>query len=295
VRALREIRTRIARAKVKWPSGLTASSVADMVARHPVFPIAMKQTLSLRLAKGEMNQLKVLQRPEQMSSELGDRLLDAISTGEMPALCDVRTPEELRQIIELGKSRWHTIMVLVSSNEVLSTPLSDDLIRQISLFGQAAAEGIFAAARAMVATAVLGRSRTWTRARHLVLTVTRHETTLQPVEPLLLFFAECSRRNLAAEALDLLVDADLAERWAPLYEALRALAEGGRAQLDSLAPEMRAGTLAIFDWFSSASVSQAPDERVDMARSSRGKKRPPIKRRGAQNPGKPRQDTRHTR
>lgn len=75
------------------------------------------------------------------------------------------------------------------------------------------------------------------------------------------FVLTCVSRGAIQEALELLVESGMAERWLPLYEAVRALADGGKARLDALAPEVRAPALALFDQLRDPASTTAPDLR----------------------------------
>jgi len=62
-----------------------------------------------------------------------------------------------------------------------------------------------------------------------------------------LFFAEAVNAGRTADARQLLEEAGYAERWRPLAEALTAIAEGSRAHLLRLAPEVRLAAAALVD------------------------------------------------
>jgi hypothetical protein len=184
---------------------------------------------------------------------LGERLLNAISTGEVPSPGDVSTPAEMQQFVELAESRSRAIMLLLVVTEHDGRMLSDEVIQQLLLLDPQAAEEI-----AGMAAVLVGR-RSWTRVRHLVLFITRRAATSIRLATWITFLRNCITNNLAKEALELFVDAGIAERWAPLYEALRAAADGSRAQLETLAPEMRVAAHSIFDQLHRPDLSQAGD------------------------------------
>jgi energy-coupling factor transporter ATP-binding protein EcfA2 len=275
VRALQDIRARLARASVRWPPGQTSSSVAEMISRHPSYPIPWKQKVSRLLEKGHTDHFEVLQSTlERASINLGDRLLNAISSGEVPSLPDVKTPLEIQQIIELAKSRWHAITWIVGNTEGLGLPLSDEVIQHMLRLDPLATEAIMIAALSLVPV------RSWARIRHLVLLASRPSSAPIQIEQLVAFLRECIAENRAAEALELLVEAGLAERWAPLYEALRAVADGSKARLDGLAPEMRVAALELYEQLCGPDVLQAHGRAGDVA-SARPEKSPATKRRAA--------------
>ncbi len=284
VQAMREIRAQIGRAKVRWPPGHTSNSVAEMIARHPILSVAVKQwisrSLGIRDAARDAEDVEALEAVQKgLSIGLGDRLLSAISTGEVPALCDVTTPGEMRQVLELGESRPQTIMQLIIATEALGVPLSDEVIRQLlSLDPQVATEAI------IIATSGSMGKLVWARIRHLVLLVMRHAPRPIPFGPFVVFFSTCISKNLTAEGLALLVDAGMAERWAPLYEAFRAAAEGSKARLDGLAPEVRTTARILYDWFCATGVSRPREGGRDNSSGPARQVRKPAKMRTVPTP-----------
>jgi hypothetical protein len=282
VRALQEIRARLARTSVRWPPGQTSSSVAEMISRHPSYPIALKQGISRLFEEGHPDHLEghpdhleVLQGTlEQYSLIIGDRLLGAISSGEVPSLPDVKTPLEVQQIIELAESRLHAIAWILTITEGLDQALSDEVIRHMLRLDPLATDAI------MIGASVLVHLRDWARIRHLVLLAVRQTGAPIQIEQLVTFLRECIAENRAAEALELLVEAGLAERSAPLYEALSAVADGSKARLDGLAPEMRVAALELYEQLCGPDVLQAHGRTGDVA-SARPEKRKATKRRAA--------------
>jgi hypothetical protein len=79
-----------------------------------------------------------------------------------------------------------------------------------------------------------------------------------PIDPFVILLGALISQNLIADGVKLIEEAGMAERWAPLYEALRAVVSGSRAQLDSLAPEMRVAALSLYDQL--RSLSKTSDE-----------------------------------
>ena len=216
-----------------------------MIARDPTFPLTLKQATVVGLVQrsewSEKLTEAILENAERHSFALGDRLMNAISTGEAPSLADVRTPAEARQIIELSKSRLQAVTLLVMATEGRGTSLPDETIRQLLLLEPSAAEEI------VLVACFLVRQLNWTRARHLVLVVSRHAATSIELPTWATFLQYCLAGRLATEVLELFVELGLAERLAPLYEALHAVVDGNSARLDGLAPEMRFVARTIFD------------------------------------------------
>jgi hypothetical protein len=242
VRVLRDLRARITTAKRRWPAGQTSSSVVEKIARIPILSLEDKQALASLGGPGFSRRIEALLKLSDISSaKLGDRLLNAISSGEVPSLSDVRTSAEMQQIVELAESRWVAIGLLLMATELHGTGLSDETIQQLFIVDAGAADRVLATA------AVLVGKRSWTRVRHLALLAARQGSTTLQLATWIEFLRNCMSQNLTTEALELLIEAKLAEHWTPLYEALRAAAERNKGRLDGLAPEMRAPAIALFE------------------------------------------------
>jgi energy-coupling factor transporter ATP-binding protein EcfA2 len=272
VRILGEIRARISKSKARWPPGQNSRSVAEVAAQHPTIPLRVKESFSIVIASRAVTRDEVLfnvitNSMPHYTATLGVPLLSAIASGELPPLSDVTTVAEVQQIIELGNPGWQTISELICAAEHWGRPLADGLMQQLLRLSPSATVGTMAAARW-----ILQRSN-WFRARHLVLQVVRQHTTPLDLESFLFFFKVCVSKNLAREAVDLLVEAGLAERWAPLYEALRAIADGTNARLDGLAPEMRTAALELFDNLRDLDILQSRDAALNLPGSSESPKR----------------------
>ncbi len=241
VRALREIRSQIINAKVAWPEGLTAMSVATAIVQDPLCPLRMKREFAARIARGVLPGVTALVTvAETMADEawVGTALLDAVASGEVPVLSDAATLKEVTAIIEMGKDPELVTAAILTTTERLGTPLSDELLEGLLESSPAAAFGFLGAAAMLIA-------HRWPRARSLALMAVERATP--ELDHWITFLTVCVEHQLAAEAVELLVAADLAERWAPLFEALSAVAEHSRARLDGLAPEMRVAAVALFD------------------------------------------------
>jgi len=283
VRALRELRAQITRSKLPWPPGLTSSSVAEKIAQDPIIPLSFKQQLASYVAAGEAQHFEdLLGILPDLSLVLGEQLLNAISTGEAPSLSDVTTPADMCQIGNLANSRAVAICLTFTATEYCNRPLSDESIREILRLDP------LANAMLIVAAGTFVGKRDWIRIRHLVLLATRHGETPIDLAILLAFLKKCIHASLMTDALELLIEAGAIERWVPLHEALRAIAQADRTQLESLAPEMQVAALALFDQLQPPNPSQVEPGAGDTI--SR-KMRKATKRRAAHSPmqerGKP--------
>lgn len=251
VYTLNEIRDRIIKAHQHWPAGYSGAEIADRIIRDPAISLKQKQTAMTLVETGKTESVINFIRMRGHYQELGERLLNAISAGEVPSFCDVKQPDEVRRILELASSSIRGIEQLVVITEATHNPLSDENLRQLLLSDPIANGTLILLAAAIV-------SSDWARARHLILFVIRQTPGSPPLIPLMAFLMKCIELNLKKEASSLLVEIGLAERWAPLYEAFRAIAEDDITQLDRLAPEMRATTLALF-----AQLTGSPNDSRD--------------------------------
>jgi hypothetical protein len=167
---------------------------------------------------------------------------------------------------------------LLLATERRRESLSDDAIKALLFSDPSAAEEM------LMVAAVLVARRDWIRIRNLVLFVVRQSKVPIPFDALLPLFSKCAANNLALEALSLLEDMGLAERWAPLYETVRAVAEGSKARLESLAPEMRAVAVPLYDLLRAPMAAQPASEPTALLRVLASAKRKGPKRRAASSP-----------
>jgi hypothetical protein len=237
VRALREIRAKIAGAHIEWPSGLTSAEVADVIVGAPSLPITWKQQMSRDIRAASASQMKdicdLVETLQKHRATLPERLLSAIATGEVPSFQDVTELDEARQVIELMESRSAAVMLLILLTEVARKPLRDHVLKYLLESEPSAVDAVLIVAGSRV------ERRDWTRARHLLLLILRYAATRLHIEGLTSFLGQCIAAGLAREALALFIEAGLAERWAPLYEALCAAVEDDASRLDQLAPEIQ--------------------------------------------------------
>ena len=211
-KALRDLRKHILTAKIHWPRGLTANACADILCRNPFLTLRDKLRAWECLKTDSPGGFRVMKlvgriRPELQKEVVGTKLLDAIGSGELPSLADVTSPDELGDIARLASHREWVVLVVFS---LTAQDVGNDQ---------------------------------WTTARKQLLLVLDHwrsSDELPPWQLLVDTFRECVRKGLAREAAEVLVESGTAERLLPLYEALRAAAEGPNASLAHLAPEARA-------------------------------------------------------
>lgn len=238
--ALRDIRRRIMHANVTWPDGMTATSVATTIASNPLAPLHIKKGLASAIERGEIPNelLAALMETAEMGRHFGTPLLEAIASGELPTFADAASLDEATELIELGLHREVVTAMLIYTTEMISRPLSEETLENLVRQSPDHARGFLHASLVLL-------HNNWPRARALAAMVAKHAPLdLDAWLPLL---GRCVQHDLAREAVELLVDIDLAERWAPLFEALSAIAEKSRARLDGLAPEMRVAALALVD------------------------------------------------
>jgi hypothetical protein len=255
VQALRDIRARIAAAKVQWPRGLTSSSVAETIARSPFLTIAMKQEASHLIKKASDVHVETLCKlvvalPEDLFGA-EERLLTAISSGEAPSPGDMSSAGEMEQIVGLTKSRALAVSLIVVLTEKHNNPLSDHLFRRLIDIDVSIIPALLFAS---LASPIFTKPHHWKRTRHLILFIVRHAANSLSIEPFIIFFRRCIRAGLTREALELFIETGLHERWAAFYEAFCAAAEDGTARLERLAPELWVTARALYEQL------RAPDD-----------------------------------
>lgn len=257
VQALREIETIIARACVSWPDNATAGSTTQKLLRQPLLSLRLKKILASGLASGTLSADKLIEmlRVTSEGMEFHARLLNAIASGEAPSLDDVSTLAELQLVLELDSGFLVIVWLLGFGRE---TPLTDEMIAMtIGLAPDAKLTALVCAKQHI-------GEKQWGEGRRLFLHTIRDSHDLLPMEVFVSFFRACIEAGFAAHASELLVEADLHERWAPLYEAMLAVIEG-RPRLDSLAPEVRAVASALCDQLQESEDSQPRAETTQRA------------------------------
>ena len=240
VKAMRDLRERICKAKVVWPKGMTAASFAEKLACDPFLPAREKIEISKRIAASSQVTSDILQKRGPDTRGMAPRLRAAIGRGEIPSLPDVARPEEIDDIASLAQDNgtlWLTIVLLESRPPYNTTP--DPVI--IRALQKTESDSVVIAVFGAAGLAV--RAGHWPNARRRVLQAFEHFASVRKVPNSTLintFCQTCVRYGFANQAADLLKEAGMEERLLPLYEALRAAAGGPGASLAHLAPEVRA-------------------------------------------------------
>jgi hypothetical protein len=240
VQALRRVRTRIARSKGRWPTGHTASSIADLLVSNPLLDIRSKLLLSEKSNLMSSRFCKQLvEGMEDHVAGFGPRILRAIALGALPSCGEVTSIEELKQLLEWASVPSVIIVVTVLLTERRGSPLPGRVLHQVWEQFPQLRDAVLRAA------AVAVRRDNWPRMRALVIRVTPDIKTPSEVAALNSFLVSCTSAGLAAEALGLLAEAGLLERLAPVAEVLKAVSEKDPSRLEALAPEMRAPALEL--------------------------------------------------
>lgn len=239
VHTLREIRTRISNSTFMSTSGVSSRCAADTIAGHPWLTLRLKQIISSTISRDRYTKIETFLDRSTYGLTFGQRLLDAIASGELPSALDI-TAAEIRPFVELADNKAEVIFHIIFWNELSGTPLTDGMLRELLHPSGVAIHGI-------VATAIwlIGRGN-WIRARQLLLPFLSYAGVSAQLGMFLILFSTCVAENRASEVTDLLVESGLAERWAPLYEALRAIIDDSQLRLDALAPEVRTPALQLF-------------------------------------------------
>ena len=266
VRTLREIRARVVAMMAPCSDGLTASSLAEAVLREPLLPIAGKLLIARALEQGIGTPSEIAKLAERSSAMVSERLLVAISTGEIPSLCDVTTFAEIEQIVQIAESRGPILPLLVFATEHAGTRLSDSLLRRLLDHYPDAASAI-----AFAATMLVGECD-WESVRRLIVAVAEHSSRNTAIAELIMFCKQCIAQELAREANNVLVETGLFERWGPLYEAFRAAMDADTSRFDRLAPEIRAAVRVVYEQL--RSHSGVTSAHLEAPRRSASSKRP---------------------
>ncbi|HEX8108104.1 MAG TPA: ATP-binding protein [Kofleriaceae bacterium] len=284
VRALRDIRARIAAATVPWPSGLTSSDIGEAIARAATLPMILKREAARAVeeASADMvdNMCRLVKSLQENPNNIPERLLAAVSTGEVPAYGDVRDLDEANQIIELMGSRPQAIVSIVLCTEIAQNPLPSHIIEQLVGSDPRDSYAVILTAKALVGL------NDWSSLRRLILLAVRHNTSEIQLGLFVSFLRRCVSTGLAQEALDLVIEAGLTERWAPLYEALRAVVEDDASRLDSLAPEMRTIARSLYDQLRTPDLPKLGNAQM-VAPGSAPTKQKPIRRRAGRKAPRP--------
>jgi hypothetical protein len=260
VRALRELRAKLQAAGGSWPEGHTTASVAHLLACAPTVRLVDKVGLAAALAGARIaTRRRFVEWRARARGELEPALLEAIGSGELPALSDAMSPAEMTRIFELGGREVIVSTELVNARETFGEPLSDELLDHVFGLLVGPADGV------VVAAIVLVNDGKWQRARHVVLRLLRGAAPDPGIGHMMAFMHAAIERGHATEAAQLLADADRAERWLPLYEATRAVAERSLARISSLAPEVRTVANLMFEALGGPAHLPSVEYRLDPA------------------------------
>ncbi len=242
VKAMRDLRERITRAKVSWPKGVSAADFAERLACEPFMPARMKIEISKRIAASSKPTADIVRLQKQalvpdLPDDIGSRLRAAIGRGEMPSLSDVARPDEIDDIVSLAEDAEGAIFqtMLFSGAFSKNTTPGPVITRALQRSGGAVYGVLFSAQVAII------RDR-WPLGRSQALQALAHVAALEeaPDSALIEMFCHmCVQHGLADQAADLLKQAGIEGRLLPLYEALLAAAAGPNASLAHLAPEVR--------------------------------------------------------
>lgn len=218
----------------------------------------------------------------------------------LAAISNVRSVADVAQLAELTQSRMRAVWLAIVATERHLQPLADPVLEQLLDEQPLDAEAM------LLGVATLADKHDWNRVRHLISLITRRHATEGVITAFVVFLAECVLAGRETQALALLDEAELAERWAPLAEALRTVIDGDVARIHSLAPEMRATALSLYDQLrtthalpdghapadraprdepSPRKPSAAPAMRAEAGR--RGRRAAPGRRRGRRDGGRP--------
>ena len=282
VRALRDIRAQVASANIQWPLGLSSNDVAETIVRSPLLPMTLKQQASRQVAGASaamLNDLcKFVTIVQKNTIGAPERLLAAIATGEVPSLSDVGNLEEVRQIANLMGSCSQATALIMALTEHAQTPLREHVLQQLIDSEDSGVDAIIRAA------CVLVEHHKWNRARQLILLIARHASAKLSISEFVNFFGHCIAAGLAREAFALFSETGLMERWAPLYEALRAVADDDVSLLDKLAPEIRGTARAIYNHLRERDSRQVDEAPITASSSTPPGRQPARKRTGPKRP-----------
>jgi hypothetical protein len=233
VKAMRDLRTRICGAKVQWPKGASAASVANSLASSPALGIREKVELADGIGRYRPKAGELF-----LSSQFDPKILAAIASGQVPSPPDLAAPEDVDNYAAIADDPETTMADIITVSEIVTnwqTP--DPVVRRALEVSESLGHMMLLIARDAV------KAGQWQIARRRVLQVFEQAAyqTWAPVATLLLkeFAQTCVQSGLANEAADLFKEVGMEERLLPLYEALRAAAAGPGASLAHLAPEVR--------------------------------------------------------
>jgi energy-coupling factor transporter ATP-binding protein EcfA2 len=283
VRALRDVRERIVTAKTQWAQGITSEFVAEAIAGHPILSIDLKRRIVHAIHVRGYIGVKTFLDTSTAAEILGTHLMNTIASGELPSIGDISI-NDIPRFIALAQNTDATIILIVFYHEKIGTPFNEAMIKSLLRYPETRS-GLIAVANSLLAD-------DWMRSRQFLLPMLRSADATSNLGMFMTFFLACIRKNRVSEAIDLLVETGLSERWAPVYEALRAF-KADRSQLEKLAPEVRAPTLQLYDLFADTIHSIEQQQPMSAAptiskQTTRNQRKPPRRRPAAPRRARPR-------
>ena len=250
-RALREVRESILKAKVKWPKGRTAKQFAEELACDPLVPIRYKLAFAKALT-GDHSKERDLPGTKLPGSglRLDPRVLAAIGRGDLPSLSEFSRPEEVDHFLSLSAQSEDVLKPLFVLGDGLSrTGLPDAVVlRAVDISNLAARRALFFSAMLWLDSGdwPLARRRLVQTLSGLAFSDDTPVGIVHLVAELTMFCRTCLKQGLGKEAIELLKETGMDDRFSPFYEALRA-ASTPEKSLSHLSPEVRAPAEEILE------------------------------------------------
>ncbi len=227
-----DLRARLA--QLAQPSGQRAADGgAPWLAQDPLTSLATKH-LMVGSSLGE-SLTWIAQRDRHFFSA---RLLDAVGRGLVPPLPDLRTLEDLDQLLALSDSE-------PQRSAVWAFAALRSALDPAALLERGRGEPWFHRAQIWGGLLYAHLASNWPLVRSLLQQALTSGWFGPELARGLWRWHELVAAGRSSETAELLLSAGLAERNQPLYEALRAAAQAGDDDLAHLAPEVRAPTQAI--------------------------------------------------
>lgn len=259
-KTLKQLRSRIA-AKPRL------ARIGEALIESPMFPLALKiegvgDLLRKETYAAELRQ--VVRRETSLYEALGAPLVAAIRSGEIPALPDVMTRSDFDALFRLAKGPLDTALWLLIAVHLAKNPRANEISQHIVERGP---EYVF---MALDVTAYWARHGDWPVAWHHARLLLRRGIpgwgTSEWLGGAIDFFRECVRQEKSLDAASLLAELDLADRWVPMYEALKSAADRN-TDISHLAPEVRTPTAEMLAILRREEVSRPAKARTPKRRS----------------------------
>ncbi|MEZ4398376.1 MAG: ATP-binding protein [Kofleriaceae bacterium] len=230
---------------VKPPPGRTPRECADAIAGNPLVALRMKAVIARGMTRSTVQlpvgPLIAVTAPWPVA------LTAAVRAGEVMAFPDAASAEDVDDIVALlppGEAREHALGLLAGC-----TP---DVVSQYAVSLQEAPTPHW------MCLAAFQPGDEWPVIRTRLaraLRLLQRETSAAWEDASIWFLA--AQRGFATECADLLAELGLHERALPLYEALRAYADGASGELIHLAPEVRVPTEHYLSAFRARAAEEA--------------------------------------